>query len=185
MKKNAANFISPDIALCKNCIKELNLSTNKRYEHPFINCTDCGPRYSIIKSLPYDRESTTMKNFTMCNSCRQEYDIPDNRRFHAEPNCCNLCGPSLILLNNKKQVICTNKAKEYINNGDYNKKKIYNNYINLANLSYKKQPIYTAVELIKKGYIVAVKGIGGFHLVCNGKNKKAIENLRIRKKKTS
>ncbi|EKO1911714.1 carbamoyltransferase HypF [Clostridium botulinum] len=182
-EKNAANFISPDIALCKNCIKELNLSTNKRYEHPFINCTDCGPRYSIIKSLPYDRESTTMKNFTMCNSCRQEYDIPDNRRFHAEPNCCNLCGPSLILLNNKKQVICTNKAKEYINNGDYNKKKIYNNYINLANLSYKKQPIYTAVELIKKGYIVAVKGIGGFHLVCNGKNKKAIENLRIRKKR--
>ncbi|GAA0063514.1 carbamoyltransferase HypF [Clostridium sp. CTA-1] len=182
-EKNAANFISPDIALCQNCIKELNLSTNKRYEHPFINCTDCGPRYSIIKSLPYDRESTTMKNFTMCNSCRQEYDIPDNRRFHAEPNCCNLCGPSLILLNNKKQVICTNKAKEYINNGDYNKKKIYNNYINLANLSYKRHPIYTAVELIKKGYIVAVKGIGGFHLVCNGKNKKAIENLRIRKKR--
>lgn len=128
-----------------------------------------------------------MKKFTMCNSCKEEYNIPDNRRFHAEPNCCSLCGPLLILLDNKKQVICTNSKKEYINNtpnnNDYNENKIHESYINVANLSYKKHPIYTAVELIKKGYIVAVKGIGGFHLVCNGKNKKAIENLRIRKER--
>ncbi|NFH87695.1 carbamoyltransferase HypF [Clostridium botulinum] len=186
-EKNSVKFISPDVALCKNCIKELNLSTNKRYEYGFINCTDCGPRYSIIKSLPYDRENTTMKKFTMCNSCKEEYNIPDNRRFHAEPNCCSLCGPSLILLDNKKQVICTNSKKEYINNTSnnnyYNENKIHESYINVANLSYKKHPIYTAIELIKKGYIVAVKGIGGFHLVCDGKNKKAIENLRIRKKR--
>ncbi len=84
-----------------------------------------------------------MKKFTMCNSCRKEYDISDNRRFHAEPNCCSLCGPSLILLNNKKQIICTNNKKEYVTN--------------TSNLNYKKNPIYTTVELIKKGYFVMVK----------------------------
>jgi len=186
-EKNAVKFISSDIALCENCIKELNLVTDKRYKYAFINCTDCGPRYSIIKSLPYDRENTTMQKFTMCNSCKEEYNIPNNRRFHAEPNCCNLCGPSLMLLNNKKQVICTNKETDYINstsnNANYNKNEIYNGYENLFNSNYKKNPIYTAVELIKKGYIIAVKGIGGFHLICNGKDKKAIENLRIRKKR--
>ncbi len=141
-EKNAVKFISSDIALCENCIKELNLVTDKRYKYAFINCTDCGPRYSIIKSLPYDRENTTMQKFTMCNSCKEEYNIPNNRRFHAEPNCCNLCGPSLMLLNNKKQVICTNKETDYINstsnNANYNKNEIYNGYENLFNSNYKK-----------------------------------------------
>ncbi len=85
-----------------------------------------------------------MKKFTMCNSCKEEYNIPDNRRFHAEPNCCSLCGPSLILLDNKKQVICINSKKEYINNtpnnNDYNENKIHESYINVANLSYKNIP---------------------------------------------
>ena len=92
-------LISPDIGICDDCIEDIkNNLKNRRYRYPFTNCTNCGPRFSIIKGLPYDREFTTMKEFDMCNHCKEEYENPLDRRFHAEPTCCRECGPSIFLL---------------------------------------------------------------------------------------
>lgn len=125
----------------------------KRYKYAFTNCSECGPRYSIIKSLPYDRSSTTMSVFKMCSSCQSEYDDNLNRRFYAEPNCCNECGPSLTLINNKGKTINCDDVIDKV------------------------------IELIKTGKIIAIKGIGGFHLVCDGRNEEAISELRHRKRR--
>lgn len=144
-------FISPDIATCPNCIEEIMKKGNERFKYAFTNCTDCGPRYTIVKALPYDRTSTTMASFNMCLNCRYEYEDPQSRRFHAEPNCCSKCGPSLTLIKNNKQIIETSN------------------------------PIEMTIDLLKKGNIIAIKGIGGFHLICDGKNEKSVELLRHRK----
>ena len=91
-------FISPDISVCENCSQEMMAPSDRRYLYPFINCTDCGPRYTIVRALPYDRKQTTMKDFTMCPACRKEYDDPLDRRYHAQPIACPLCGPQVRLL---------------------------------------------------------------------------------------
>lgn len=145
-------LISPDIGICDDCIEDIkNNLKNRRYRYPFTNCTNCGPRFSIIKGLPYDREFTTMKEFDMCNHCKEEYENPLDRRFHAEPTCCRECGPSIFLLDKHgKRIKCDDviaKVKEYI----------------------------------LKGNIIAVKGIGGYNIICNAKNKESIEILRKRK----
>lgn len=140
-------FISPDISTCENCRKELMSPPDRRYHYPFINCTDCGPRYSIVESLPYDRKKTTMAGFTMCQDCRREYEDPMDRRYHAQPVACPACGPQVELI----------EAKEA--------KKI-------------KGGIDKAVSLIKEGKILAVKGLGGFHLVCHALNQESISRLR-------
>jgi len=153
ISSESLKFISPDIATCPKCINEI-LDSNSRYSrYPFTNCTECGPRYSIIKKLPYDRDNTVMEKFTMCKPCRDDYLNPLSRRFHAQPTCCSSCGPSLILVDNKGNIINT------------------------------KDPIKTVVELILKGKIVAIKGIGGFHITCNGEDERAIEILRIKKRR--
>ncbi|GIM27742.1 carbamoyltransferase [Clostridium polyendosporum] len=148
-------FISPDVAICKDCEKEITDSNNRRYEYPFTNCTSCGPRFSIIKKLPYDRSMTTMGVFKMCSDCSEEYESPIDRRFHAQPNACNICGPKVWL---------TDK---------------YGNFIEST------EPIKKARLLLKEGKIIAVKGIGGFHLICDGKNEKVIQLLRDRKGRSS
>ena len=140
-------FISPDISICNNCHKEMNTNTDRRFLYPFINCTDCGPRYTIVKSLPYDREKTTMAGFKMCNSCHREYSDPMDRRYHAQPIACPDCGPQVTLLNAR-----TGKS---ISRG-----------------------ITKTSELLKSGNILAVKGLGGFHLVCDPFNKEAVRKLR-------
>ncbi|MDW8803109.1 carbamoyltransferase HypF [Clostridium sp. A1-XYC3] len=146
-------FVSTDVATCHRCVEDIKTLENNRYRYAFTNCTDCGPRYSIIKKLPYDRKSTTMKSFEMCDQCREEYNNPLSRRFHAQPNCCGKCGPSITLMNNKKEVIkCID-------------------------------PVETTIKLLKQGKIIAIKGIGGFHLVCDGKNEAAINVLRNRKRR--
>ena len=146
--------ISPDIAVCKDCLKELFAKKDRRYLFPFINCTNCGPRFTIIKNVPYDRKNTTMNEFSMCEICQEEYENPLSRRFHAQPNCCFVCGPVLKLLDNKGNFIC-----EGI------------------------EAIKKTSKLLKNGKIVAIKGIGGYHLACDAFNKKVIRILRERKKR--
>jgi hydrogenase maturation protein HypF len=144
-------LVSPDLATCDDCLNELFDPQDRRFGYPFLNCTNCGPRLTIIQDIPYDRDKTTMSVFKMCPDCSREYHSPENRRFHAQPNACPVCGPKLTLMNNKKKLLSTN------------------------------DPITSSIELLKKGYILAIKGIGGYHLACDATNKDAVSNLRKRK----
>lgn len=144
-------FIPTDTAICDECLKEIRDKLNRRYMYPFTNCTACGPRYSIIKALPYDRANTSMSAFEMCPACRNEYESPDDRRFHAQTNCCPDCGPKLVLLDRK------GRPADSIH------------------------PAATAVRLLQEGFLVAIKGIGGYHLACNACDRNAVDLLRKRK----
>ncbi len=143
-------FVSPDIATCDTCRKELFDPENRRYLHPFINCTDCGPRLTILDSMPYDRIRTSMKEFPMCPACGYEYTHAETRRYDAQPVCCNECGPEVYLINRPE------KGADAIR------------YVRKA---------------ILEGHIIAVKGIGGFHLCCDARNPDAVKRLRQRKKR--
>lgn len=144
-------FIPPDKAICDECIKEIHDKMNRRYMYPFTSCTSCGPRYSIIKTLPYDRVNTSMSAFEMCSTCRSEYENPDNRRFHAQTNCCPDCGPKLVLLDNNGRTIDSI------------------------------HPVVTARQLLLDGRLIGIKGIGGYHIACNACDEKAIDLLRKKK----
>lgn len=145
-------IILPDIAVCDDCLKELFNESDRRYLYPFINCTNCGPRFTIIESLPYDRPRTSMKSFKMCSQCESEYNNPLDRRFHAQPIACPDCGPQVQLWNK---------------NGEF--------------LLEKNDAINKCIELILEGKIVALKGLGGFHLIVDATNDDAVIELRKRK----
>jgi hydrogenase maturation protein HypF len=141
-------MVSPDIAICSECRHELLNPEDRRFGYPFINCTNCGPRFTIIKDLPYDRAKTTMASFPMCTACQEEYENPLHRRFHAQPNACPVCGPHTQLLDKLGQVV-------------------------------EKSP----AELLRQGYIIAVKGLGAFHLAADAESFEAIRTLRQRKRR--
>lgn len=144
-------LVSPDIATCPDCLREILDPKDRRYRYPFTNCTNCGPRFTIIADIPYDRPNTTMKVFTMCPECQREYEDPLNRRFHAQPNACSACGPQLELID---------AAGRKVTSDDI---------------------ISKTSELLKEGKIVAVKGLGGYLLACDATNERAIKRLRQRK----
>ncbi len=149
---NATVVVPPDIATCPNCLNELLDPGNRRHHYPFINCTDCGPRYSIIESIPYDRPGTGMKSFTLCIECKREYEDINDRRFHAQPNACPRCGPVLEALNPGGDSL----------DGD---------------------PLELAREYLAAGKIVALMGLGGFHLACDAMDEGAVSTLRQRKQR--
>ena len=143
-------FVSPDIAICEECKEEMFDPKNRRYLHPFINCTCCGPRLTILDSLPYDRERTSMKEFPMCPDCAKEYNAPATRRYDAQPVCCNECGPEVYLIGREERG---------------------------------REAITYARKAIAEGGIVAIKGIGGFHLCCDASNETAVRKLRQLKRR--
>ncbi len=147
-----STLVLPDSATCPDCLSEIFDSSNRRYLYPFTNCTNCGPRFTIIQSLPYDRDNTTMKPFTLCKECSLEYHTPANRRFHAQPNACPLCGPHLELWDEQGKKLSSHHTA-----------------------------MQETVTALAEGKVVAVKGLGGFHLMVDAKNEFAVKQLRQRK----
>ncbi len=155
-------LVLPDIATCPDCLREIFDPADRRYRYPFTNCTNCGPRFSIIESLPYDRANTSMKSFTMCPQCRAEYDDPANRRFHAQPNACPVCGPHLELWDRSRACKSADGTRSPERGYD---------------------ALLAAAQAIRGGKIVAVKGLGGFHLMAAASDDKAVRRLRERKQR--
>lgn len=166
-------LVSPDLASCSDCIKELFDPQDRRYRYPFINCTNCGPRFTIIEDLPYDRQNTSMKDFPMCEACQAEYDDARNRRFHAQPNACFDCGPHLSW------------RRPHPEREEYEEQKGQEDQDIRWGTSREESDalLDLAVQSLKHGEILAVKGLGGFHLVCDANNPEALAKLRHRKKR--
>jgi len=154
--------IPADAATCADCLRELLDPADRRYRYPFLNCTNCGPRYTITRSIPYDRPQTSMARFKMCAACQAEYDDPTNRRFHAQPNACPVCGPRVWMVSYANLPTRDFRGAE-------------------ANLPSCYDPIQQTIDLLLSGQIVAIKGIGGFHLAVDATNETAVMRLRERK----
>ncbi|NCO34415.1 MAG: carbamoyltransferase HypF [Armatimonadetes bacterium] len=153
IQREKQTFISPDVCICDDCLREMLDPRDRRFRYPFINCTNCGPRFTIIQDVPYDRAQTTMSVFPMCDECQREYDDAGNRRFHAQPNACPVCGPRVSLI--------TRHGDSTGLTGD--------------------AAIVETQRLLIEGAVVAIKGLGGYHLACDALNETAVANLRSRK----
>lgn len=153
-------LIPADVATCERCAAEICDPNDRRYGYPFTNCTDCGPRFTIVETVPYDRARTTMRHFVMCPACRAEYEDPLSRRFHAEPNACPLCGPRLWVV--------PNRARQRLE-GD----------------SDSVPPLHRVAHWLRQGRVAAIKGLGGFHLACDARNREAVQRLRMAKRRAA
>ena len=151
-------LISPDICICEDCLREMQDPSDRRYRYPFVNCTNCGPRFTVVKDIPYDRPKTTMGCFPMCPECEAEYHDPNDRRFHAQPNACPVCGPKVWLT----------RSEQHFG----------------ARVPEAEEAIEEAQRLLVGGAVLAVKGMGGFHLVCDATNDDAVSKLRHRKRRS-
>jgi hydrogenase maturation protein HypF len=212
-------LVSPDVATCPDCLRELLDPDDRRYRYPFINCTNCGPRFTIIEDIPYDRPMTTMRVFPMCDQCRAEYEDPRNRRFHAQPNACPICGPQVWLVEANQQIgkwahgqiasqrVSEKARKRTAGSGIQNREpRVKNPESRIQNpTSSTKHPVSSieyqassteypasgdaalvrAAELLRSGRILAIKGLGGFHLACDATNAEAVALLRARKRRPS
>ncbi|MEW6570022.1 MAG: carbamoyltransferase HypF [Nitrospirota bacterium] len=215
-------LVSPDVSICDDCLRELMDNNDRRYLYPFINCTNCGPRYTITKSVPYDRPNTTMAVFKMCPDCDREYHDPENRRFHAQPNACPVCGPQVELVvkgesnppsspfmkvGKEEGFMKVGKEEGFMKGGLKRIKSSLRPFrAGLKEGSLKRgghysspplekggeggfenihSPIEGTIKLLKEGKIVAIKGLGGFHLACDATNKEAVERLRLKKRKSN
>jgi hydrogenase maturation protein HypF len=163
-ERDAFVLISPDVGTCEDCWRDFGDRTNRRYGYPFTNCTNCGPRYTIIQDIPYDRANTTMAPFHMCTLCRAEYENPADRRFHAQPNACAACGPSLVL---------AQAGSTFPGEAEFADTK-----------SSALEILRNVRELLRQGKIIAVKGLGGFLLACDARNEAAVQLLRRRKRRS-
>ncbi len=202
--KDGGSFtlISPDVSICEDCLEELLNKNDRRYLYPFINCTNCGPRYTITRSIPYDRPNTTMSPFKMCAECEKEYNNPEDRRFHAQPNACPSCGPNVELRIKSETFLANSNTKDNENyhpplippvnpegfrdsplavegkgEGEFLGKN--------SKVAKKENPIKETIRLLKQGAIVAVKGLGGFHITCDASNEEAVKRLRLKKRKNN
>ena len=182
--EEATALISPDIAICPDCLRELKDPKNRRYRYPFINCTNCGPRFTIIKKVPYDREQTTMAPFAMCPDCGREYAEIEDRRYHAQPNCCEVCGPELSYID------MTEPAEPWDLNLNFQRETQPvevrigidpTEVVPKNNKTQVDEPIRLAVKALKAGKILAIKGLGGFHLACRCDDPVLAMELRYRK----
>jgi hydrogenase maturation protein HypF len=162
--------VAPDAALCDDCQRELFDPANRRFRYPFITCTNCGPRYSIITGIPYDRLNTTMASFPLCPDCQQEYNAPADRRFHAQPIACTVCGPQVRLLRSHSPALPLLEKE-------------YDSSTQRGEVGRGDDAILQAIHLLKAGAILAIKGIGGYHLAVDACNGEAVSRLRERKKR--
>jgi len=183
-------LISPDTATCDDCLRELLEPEDRRFHYPFINCTNCGPRFTIIQDVPYDRDKTTMRVFPMCRECLSEYEDPLNRRFHAQPNACPTCGPQVYLLDSAGEITLPSKTnnrmlehstkadkEEYPPKADTSAMGTINRPLRMTN----EDIILEAAKQLAGGAILAIKGLGGYHLACDALNDESVQQLRHRK----
>jgi len=188
-QQGAYQLVSPDVAICPDCLRELLDPDDRRYGYPFTNCTNCGPRFTIIEDIPYDRPNTTMRAFRMCPQCQTEYENPADRRFHAQPNACPVCGPHVWLVGKAGHVVATSVV---LNTQGTTKVVTTNRPVVATSVALSAQAttqvvtadsevIRRAARLLDDGAILALKGLGGFHLACDATNPDAVRKLRERK----